>query len=287
MPAFEDKLPTHCPRCGRGKVRRIVYGMPGPEMEVDAAAGEIVLGGCMVGPQRWDCRSCSYQWPLSPEVLEEFPVYDALDLAYCAYEEHVDEAIEVGQLLHEAGYDARIVAAGILHGVIERAGLTGGEIADVAGAPVAGLVEAVTADARIADPTRRFLDRRVRIAYIGPRALAVYAAALLVELRFLRREYAVWGERLSGLLTMSLDEKVTETRRDLRLILGRRDEIPLVADVETELAGLERDRAEHRRSCKVKGDSPSRAVEGPGPKTPQQPAAEAPRRKGPASRKGC
>ena len=287
MPAFEDKLPTHCPRCGKGKVRRIVYGMPGPEMEIDAAAGEIVLGGCMVGPQRWDCGSCSYQWPLPPEILHEYPVYEALDLAYCALEEHVERAVEAGQLLHEALQDPRIVAAGILHGVIEHSDVTGGDIADVAGAPVAALVEAVTPNPDITDPTRRFLDRRVRIAYAGPRAIAVHTAALLVELRFLRREYAVWGERLSGLLTMSLDEKVTEARRDLRLARSQRDEIPLMADAEVELAGLERGRAEHRRSCKVKGDSPSRAVEGPGPKTPQQPADEAPRRKGPASRKGC
>ena len=287
MPAFEEKLPTRCPRCGDSHVRRIVYGMPSQELEMDAAAGEIVLGGCMVGPQRWSCGACSYQWPLPPEILHEYPVYEALDLAYCALEEHVERAVEAGQLLHEACLDPRIVAAGILHGVIEHSDVTGGDIADVAGAPVAALVEAVTPNPDITDPTRRFLDRRVRIAYAGPRAIAVHTAALLVELRFLRREYAVWGERLSGLLTMSLDEKVTEARRDLRLARSHRDEIPLAADVEVELTELERDRVRGRRSCKVKGDSPSRAVEGPGPTTPQQPAAGAQRPQGPASRKGC
>jgi hypothetical protein len=53
---------TTCPRCGSQDVVQIVYGMPGPELVEESAAGRVALGGCMVGPDSPDslCQNCRH-----------------------------------------------------------------------------------------------------------------------------------------------------------------------------------------------------------------------------------
>jgi hypothetical protein len=48
-----------CPTCG-GAAVRIAYGLPGPKMMMAAEAGEVVLGGCVIGRNpdpAWQCRT--------------------------------------------------------------------------------------------------------------------------------------------------------------------------------------------------------------------------------------
>ena len=53
-----------CPRCGAADPAPILYGMPTVEADQAAARGELVLGGCAVGPNAPDrqCRACGHQW---------------------------------------------------------------------------------------------------------------------------------------------------------------------------------------------------------------------------------
>ena len=53
------RKPRKCPHCG-GKVLRIQYGYPGPELFEAAERGEILLGGCIVDPSNPDyaCPTC-------------------------------------------------------------------------------------------------------------------------------------------------------------------------------------------------------------------------------------
>ena len=53
-----------CPQCGSEDVIGIVYGYPTEETLERAEAGEVRLGGCVVGycdPNRY-CKSCGYEW---------------------------------------------------------------------------------------------------------------------------------------------------------------------------------------------------------------------------------
>ncbi len=52
-----------CPRCGAADSVPILYGMPTDEAD-QAARGDLVLGGCAVGPGSPDrqCRACGYEW---------------------------------------------------------------------------------------------------------------------------------------------------------------------------------------------------------------------------------
>ena len=53
------RKPVKCPHCG-GKVLRIAYGDPGPEMLEAANRGEIILGGCLISDESPDyaCPDC-------------------------------------------------------------------------------------------------------------------------------------------------------------------------------------------------------------------------------------
>lgn len=56
--------PLPCPRCGAQNTVPIVYGYPAPATEEAARRGEIVLGGCIIGPEApvWACPACGHEW---------------------------------------------------------------------------------------------------------------------------------------------------------------------------------------------------------------------------------
>ena len=55
----------NCPKCSsKDSVVRIMYGMPGPEMQQDYYDGKIKLGGCGVSENDPDyhCNDCEFEW---------------------------------------------------------------------------------------------------------------------------------------------------------------------------------------------------------------------------------
>jgi hypothetical protein len=54
-----------CPACGSLELLEIVYGYPGHELFEADARGEVVLGGCVVGPESpdYECRDCHAPLP--------------------------------------------------------------------------------------------------------------------------------------------------------------------------------------------------------------------------------
>lgn len=56
---MSDKQP--CPRCGERAGVPIRYGLPPPDMAED---DDIVLGGCVVGPDSFTmhCQACGHDW---------------------------------------------------------------------------------------------------------------------------------------------------------------------------------------------------------------------------------
>ena len=49
-----------CPACSSRDAVAIAYGYPSPEMWDAERRGDIVLGGCLVGPEspEYECRGC-------------------------------------------------------------------------------------------------------------------------------------------------------------------------------------------------------------------------------------
>ena len=61
---LNDDAVIRCPQCGSEDVIGIVYGYPTEETLERAEAGEVRLGGCVVGycdPNKY-CEDCGYKW---------------------------------------------------------------------------------------------------------------------------------------------------------------------------------------------------------------------------------
>lgn len=98
----------------------------------------------------------------------------------------VTHPVEVACLLHEAGYSDDVVAAGVLHDVIEETDANQGELEERFGSNVADLVAAVSDDPSIEDDARRKAALREQVAQAGETAAAVFAADKISKARELR-----------------------------------------------------------------------------------------------------
>ena len=94
--------------------------------------------------------------------------------------------VEVACLLHEAGYSDEVVAAGVLHDVLEDTEVEQAELEARFGSEVARLVAAVSDDPAIEDDAERKAALREQVAHAGERAAAVFAADKVSKARELR-----------------------------------------------------------------------------------------------------
>jgi (p)ppGpp synthase/HD superfamily hydrolase len=98
----------------------------------------------------------------------------------------VTHPVEVACLLHEAGYEDEVVAAGVLHDVLEDTDAQQSDLEDRFGRRVAELVEAVTDDPTIEDHAERKAALRRQVAEAGECAAVVFAADKVSKARELR-----------------------------------------------------------------------------------------------------
>ena len=104
--------------------------------------------------------------------------------------EDVRHPVEVACLLHEAGYSDEVVAAGVLHDVLEETDTESSDLVARFGAEVAALVADVSDDPSIEDETERKAALRRQVAGAGDRAAAVFAADKVSKTRELRERMA-------------------------------------------------------------------------------------------------
>jgi (p)ppGpp synthase/HD superfamily hydrolase len=107
----------------------------------------------------------------------------------------VTHPLEVACLLHEAGYGDEVVAAGVLHDVLEDTDAERSDLERNFGAEVAELVAALTDDPSIEDPPERKAALRRQVAQAGERAAAVFAADKVSKARELRVRVSRSGVR--------------------------------------------------------------------------------------------
>jgi len=94
--------------------------------------------------------------------------------------------VEVACLLHEAGYSDEVVAAGVLHDVLEDTEVEQAELEARFGSEVARLVAAVSDDPAIEDHADSKAALRAQVARAGEDAVAVFAADKISKARELR-----------------------------------------------------------------------------------------------------
>jgi (p)ppGpp synthase/HD superfamily hydrolase len=103
--------------------------------------------------------------------------------------------LEVAGMLHRSGYPDAVVAAGVLHDVLEDTDAERAELETRFGREVAALVAAVTDDPAIADDEERKHELTERVRRTGGYAAAVYAADKISKVRELRVRLALGDDR--------------------------------------------------------------------------------------------
>jgi (p)ppGpp synthase/HD superfamily hydrolase len=98
----------------------------------------------------------------------------------------VTHPVEVACLLYEGGYPDEVVAAGVLHDVLEDTDAERSDLESRFGPRVAQLVEAVTDDPTIEDSAERKAALRRQVADAGECAAVVFAADKVSKARELR-----------------------------------------------------------------------------------------------------
>ena len=149
--------------------------------------------------------------------------------------------VEVACLLHEAGYSDEVVAAGVLHEVLEDTDVEREELASRFGERVAGLVAAVSDDPSIEDGVERKAALRRQVAASGTEAGVIFAADKVSKTRELRerirRGEASEADRL----------KLDHYRASLEMLDGLMPGLDLLDQLRAELDDLGSGAGEQRR----------------------------------------
>jgi (p)ppGpp synthase/HD superfamily hydrolase len=145
----------------------------------------------------------------------------------------ITHPVEVGWLLHEQDYPDHVIAAGVLHDVLENTDTDRAELELRFGAEVAQLVSCLSDDPSIADAVERKAALRQQVARAGPSAAAVFAADKVSKTRELH------ARALRGPLDRADAIKLDHYRKSLTMLDALLPVHPLVIDLRRELAALD------------------------------------------------
>lgn len=160
----------------------------------------------------------------------------------------IDHPLAVAERLAEEGFRDEVVAAGLLHDVVEHAGVELPTVRERFGEEVAGLVEAMTEDEAIEAYEERKEEHRNRVAAAGPEARAVFTADKTANVSVLREAYELEGEEVDAELPVSLDLKIYVWELDLEMLFNESPGVPLVDRFADEMTGLWGQRAAEARA---------------------------------------
>jgi (p)ppGpp synthase/HD superfamily hydrolase len=136
-----------------------------------------------------------------------------------AYEDQgeLEHPLEVARLVRSAGSRDEVVAAAVLHDLIEDTDVSIGEIAAEFGSAVAAMVSTMTEDESISGYTARKQEHRERACAAGPEASLIFVADKLSNARRMGRAQKSPDARKIGHYASTL-ELMRETQPDLALL---------------------------------------------------------------------
>lgn len=153
--------------------------------------------------------------------------------------------LEVARLLMGIRAPDHLVAAGILHDVLEKTDASASELHEWFGGRITALVVAVSDDDRIDGYGRRKAALRRQVAGAGHEALTLFAADKLSKLRELRRETGVNHDqpRAPARRRELRARRLRHYQRSLALLEERLPDSPLVRELRGELHSYLAERA--------------------------------------------
>jgi guanosine-3',5'-bis(diphosphate) 3'-pyrophosphohydrolase len=160
----------------------------------------------------------------------------------------IDHPVAVAELLVEHRYGEEVLAAALLHDVVEKSEIEIGEVRERFGDVIGDLVEAMTEDESIPSYEERKEEHRRRVAAADPTALAIFAADKLTNVAMLREAYALIGEGVSEELVVPLDLKIYIWEADLEMLFDEAPDLRLTNELADEMVELWGDRFRSVRS---------------------------------------
>jgi hypothetical protein len=148
---------------------------------------------------------------------------------------HVEE---VGALLHDAGFDEDLIAAGLLHDAVERGTLTEERLLAEIGPEIASLVLALTEDGTISSFAARKLALREQVRAAGTRAITIFAADKLSDIRGLRRGMEMFPGSIEARMGTTIDGMAGHYRESVEMIEQSEPDSEFVTALRAELASL-------------------------------------------------
>jgi (p)ppGpp synthase/HD superfamily hydrolase len=149
---------------------------------------------------------------------------------------YVEHPIAVASLLDEHGYGEEVLAAALLHDVIEDSETTLDELRELFGDEVAGMVGALTDDESIEPYRERKAEHRERVAAAADGAHAIYGADKLTNVRTLRAAYEDEGDAVREEFKVPIELKTEVWEADLALLREKAPEVPFLDELDDELS---------------------------------------------------
>ena len=155
---------------------------------------------------------------------------------------YIDHPVAVAEILIKYRHRDEVLAAGLLHDVVEKSDIEIEEVRERFGDAVADLVGAMTEDETIADYEERKEEHRQRVALAAPAVLPIFAADKLTNVAMLREAYALIDEGVSDELAVSLDLKIYIWEADLEMLFEQAAGMALTDEFADEMVALWGDR---------------------------------------------
>ncbi len=155
------------------------------------------------------------------------------------YVEHVGE---VAALVEDSGFDDEVVAAALLHDVVEHTGIGLGDISRRFGERVGAMVGAMTDCDEIDSWEEPKAEHPEPVAAAGRDVAAIYAADKICGIRESRAGYAEVAEAVEERLGTPVDVRIRAWEADIDMLRGVDPRLPLLGELARQLEGLREDR---------------------------------------------
>ena len=149
---------------------------------------------------------------------------------------YVEHPVLVAALLDEQGYGEEVLAAALLHDVVEDSETSLEELRELFGDEVAGMVGALTDDEAIESYRERKAEHRERVAAAASGAHAIYGADKLTNVKALRAAYEDEGDAVREEFKVPIELKTEIWEADLGLLREKAPEVPFLDELEKELS---------------------------------------------------
>ena len=146
--------------------------------------------------------------------------------------------MEVGDLLHAAGFDERLVAAGLLHDAVERGQLSEADLRAEIDDDICALVMALTEDATIEPFARRKEALREQVRAGGTGAVTIFAADKLSDIRGLARGVVGSEGSIEARMGTSVEAMTRHYEDSVRTIETTHPSCPFIPELRAELDAL-------------------------------------------------